>query len=191
MEIEIDSKRNNPLLNRTEVYFTVKHQGEGTPNRELIRSELAEKLNVKKENIVVNTVQSSFGNQEVTGYAKIYSSLAKSKDLERDYVLRRNKLMEPGQKDKKKAEEKPAEAPKEEGATEPPAEPEQKEDQPTEESPVEETPKEEEKPEAPPAEPSEQKEEQPPVEEPEKPKEQPADEPPKEEAEKKPDKPDE
>ena len=39
MEIEINSKRNNPLLNRTEVYFTVKHSGEGTPNREIIRSE--------------------------------------------------------------------------------------------------------------------------------------------------------
>ena len=44
MEIEIESKRNNPLLNRTEVYFIVKHPGEGTPNREIIRSELADKL---------------------------------------------------------------------------------------------------------------------------------------------------
>lgn len=108
MEIEIDSKRNNPLLNRTEVHFTVKHEGEGTPNREIIRSELADKLNVKKENIVVNTIHSSFGNQEITGYAKVYSSLAKTKDLERDYILSRNKLIESKPGDKKK-EEKPTE----------------------------------------------------------------------------------
>ncbi len=44
MEIEIDSKKNNPLLNRTEIYFTIKHIGEKTPNREIIRAELAEKL---------------------------------------------------------------------------------------------------------------------------------------------------
>ena len=48
MEIIIDSKINNPLINRTEVHFTVIHEGEGTPNREIIRSELAEKLNAKK-----------------------------------------------------------------------------------------------------------------------------------------------
>lgn len=108
MEIEIDSKRNNPLLNRTEVHFTVKHEGEGTPNREIIRSELADKLNVKKENIVVNTIHSSFGNQEITGYAKVYSSLTKTKDLERDYILSRNKLIESKPEDKKK-EEKPTE----------------------------------------------------------------------------------
>jgi ribosomal protein S24E len=63
METEINSKRNNPLLNRTEIFFTIKHKGEGTPNREIIRGELANKLNVKKENIIVKTVHSSFGNQ--------------------------------------------------------------------------------------------------------------------------------
>jgi len=124
MEIEIDSKRNNPLLNRTEIYFTIKHKGEGTPNREIIRSELAEKLNVKKENIIVNTVHSSFGDQEISCYAKVYSSLTKSKDLERDYILRRNMLIEPKGK---KAEEKPPEAPKEEGVEEKPVEEKQAE----------------------------------------------------------------
>ena len=147
MEIEIDSKRNNPLLNRTEIYFTIKHEGEGTPNREIIRSELAEKLNVNKENVIVNTVHSSFGNQEITGYAKVYSSLAKSKDIERDYILKRNRLIEG---EKKKAEEKPAAPPKEEGAKEKPAEEkpaestedakeENKEKKPSKEEPSEES----------------------------------------------------
>ncbi|KYK27202.1 hypothetical protein AYK20_03000 [Thermoplasmatales archaeon SG8-52-1] len=106
MEIEIDSKKNNPLLNRTEVYFTVKHEGEGTPNREIIRSELADKLNTKKENIVLNTVHSGFGNQEITGYAKIYSSLTKIKEIEPEYILERNKLIESKEK---KPKEKPTE----------------------------------------------------------------------------------
>ena len=111
MEIEIGSKRNNPLLNRTEVHFTVRHEGKGTPDRELIRSELAEELNVKKENVIVHTIHSSFGNQEITGYAKIYTSGEKSKDWERDHILKRNKI---GVQDKKKEEKKPEEAPAEE-----------------------------------------------------------------------------
>jgi small subunit ribosomal protein S24e len=112
MEIEIDSKRNNPLLNRTEIYFTIKHEGEGTPNRELIRSELADKLNVKKENIIVNTVDSSFGKQEISGYAKVYSSIPKAKDIENDHILKRNLLIE-GEKKPVKKEEPPAPAPQE------------------------------------------------------------------------------
>ena len=64
MEINIESKRNNPLLKRTEIHFTVVHNGEKTPNRELIRTELAEKLNTKKENVIVNYINQSFGISE-------------------------------------------------------------------------------------------------------------------------------
>ncbi len=146
MEIEIDSKRNNTLLNRTEIFFTIKHEGEGTPTRELIRSELAEKLNVKKENIIVNTIDSSFGKQEITGYAKVYSSLAKAKDTERDHVLLRNQLIETEKKSEKKVE-KPPEPPKEEKLEEKPVEtagelkPETAEEPPKEQAPKIEPPK--------------------------------------------------
>ena len=148
MEIEIDSKRNNPLLNRTEIFFTIKHEGEGTPTRELIRSELADKLNVKKETIVVNTIDSSFGKQEITGYAKVYSSLVKAKDTERDHLLIRNQLIEAEKKSGKKVEKRP-EVPKAKESEEKPVEPEGEvesktaEEPPKEESTPSEQPKEE------------------------------------------------
>ena len=121
MEIEIDSKKNNPLLNRTEVHFTIQHEGEKTPNREIIRSELAEKLNAKKENIIINDIQSSSGIQKSIGYAKIYSSVKKAEEMERKYILKRNKINvkkekkegekteiaeEPAKEEEKTAEEK-------------------------------------------------------------------------------------
>jgi len=184
MEIEIESKRNNPLLNRTEIHFTIKHENEKTPNREIIRSELAEKLNVKKENIIVNTINGSFGVQETTGYAKIYSSLSKSKGLERKHILKRNKIGVKEDKKEKKEESAPAKQPKEGEAKEQPAE------QPKEEKPAEtaeEPPKEEDKseptsePETPAEEtPSEPEKTEEPVEEPPK-EEKPAEEPAKEE----------
>jgi len=102
MEIEIDSKKNNPLFNRTEIRFTIHHVGEGTPNREIIRSELSEKLNAKKENIIINNINSSFGIQKSTGYAKIYTSLKESDNPERKHILKRNKIA--GKKEIKKEE---------------------------------------------------------------------------------------
>ena len=135
MEMEIDSKKNNPLLNRTEVHFTIQHEGEKTPNREIIRSELAEKLNAKKENIIINDIQSSSGIQKSIGYAKIYSSVKKAEEMERKYILKRNKIS--GKKEKKEVEKKPEEKsataeepPKEE---KPPKEPPKEEGKPTEE----------------------------------------------------------
>lgn len=112
--MEIDSKKNNPLLNRTEVHFTIQHEGEKTPNREIIRSELAEKLNAKKENIIINDIQSSSGIQKSIGYAKIYSSVKKAEEMERKHILKRNKIS--GKKEKKEGEkaETAEEPPKEE-----------------------------------------------------------------------------
>jgi len=104
MDIIIDSKKNNPLLNRTEVRFTINHEGEKTPNREIIRSELAESLNAKKENIIINNINSSFGIQQSKGYAKIYSSQKTSENIERKYILKRNKLIK--KVEKKKGEQK-------------------------------------------------------------------------------------
>jgi len=114
MEIEIDSKKNNPLFDRTEVHFTIQHEGEKTPNREIIRSELAEKLNAKKENIIINDIQSSSGIQKSIGYAKIYSSVKKAEEMERKHILKRNKIS--GKKEKKEGEkaETAEEPPKEE-----------------------------------------------------------------------------
>ncbi len=109
MEIEIDSKKNNALLNRTEVHFTVHHGEKGTPDRELVRTELAGKLNVKKEDVIVNYIHSGFGSQESTGYAKIYTTLDDAKGLEKRHILERNKLVE--KREKKKEDKKKAEKP--------------------------------------------------------------------------------
>jgi small subunit ribosomal protein S24e len=113
MELEIDSKKNNPLINRTEVHFTIHHKGESTPNREIVRSELAEKLNVKKEDVVVDNIRTSFGVQRIKGYAKIYNTVENAKGWERSHILERNKLIEKKAKkgEEKKSSEKPERKP--------------------------------------------------------------------------------
>jgi len=137
MEVEIQSKTNNPLLKRTEVHFTVHHESEKTPKRELVRSELAEKLNVKKENVIVNFMKSSFGSTDTVGYAKVYKSVKEAETWEKKYALKRNNILtgekkpakeEPGKpaKQPQEKQEETAEEPKKE---EPPAEQDVKEEE--------------------------------------------------------------
>lgn len=114
MEIEITSQRNNPFFNRTEVRFIIHHENEGTPNRDLIRSELAEKLNAKKEAVIIQEIQPSFGIHQSRGYAKIYTSRDKAEKLEYEYILKRNKIEEKRKEGKKEAEESKEETTSEE-----------------------------------------------------------------------------
>ena len=115
MEIEIQSKNDNVLLGRTEVRFVIVHEGEGTPKRDLVRSELAEKLNVKKETIMLDFMHAHFGTRKTVGYAKIYKSVEDAKAGEADYILKRNGLgtKKKPKKDAKKEGEAQKEAPKE------------------------------------------------------------------------------
>ena len=136
MEIEIQSKTNNPLLKRTEVHFMIHHDGGKTPKRELIRSELAEKLNVKKENIMINFMKSSFGSADTVGYAKVYKSVKDSGAYEKKHVLKRNNALAGEKKSAKEEPEKAAGQPQEksEDTTEEP----KKEEQPAEQDVKEE-----------------------------------------------------
>jgi small subunit ribosomal protein S24e len=129
MDIEINSKRNNLLLRRMEVHFTVRHENEGTPNREIIRTVLAEKLNVKKENILVNHIHSGFGVQESKGYAKIYKKLNEMKAGERDHILLRNTIITKEKKEKEKTKPEKPEAPPKEKEEKPTDQPEEKKEQ--------------------------------------------------------------
>jgi small subunit ribosomal protein S24e len=115
MEIEIQSKTDNLLLGRIEVRFVILHEGEGTPKRELVRSELAEKLNAKKEAIMVDNMHSSFGARKTIGYAKIYKSIEDAKAGEADPILKRNGLgtKKKPKKEKPKEGEEKKEAPRE------------------------------------------------------------------------------
>ena len=124
MDLEIVSKNENQLLERTEVRFKATHAKEGTPQRETVRDKLASLLKVPKERVVVDSMKSEFGRMETVGYAKVYKTKEAASKYEREHILVRNKLKEkaapakkgaPAQAEKPaadadvKAEEKPAE----------------------------------------------------------------------------------
>lgn len=107
MKMEIQKETKNVLFKRTEVCFTVIHDGESTPGRNAVAEELGKKYGVKRELVIVDELHSQYGIGRTDGYAKIYENVDAAKKCEVEHLLKRN-----GYKDK------PAEA---EGAEEQPA----------------------------------------------------------------------
>ena len=103
MEIEIVSKKENELLDRTEVTFKALHPKEGTPQREVVREKLASMLKASKDRVIVDAMDSEFGKMEAVGYAKVYKTKEAAMKFEREHVLVRNKLKEAVKKEKKAA----------------------------------------------------------------------------------------
>lgn len=103
MDIEINEQKQNPLLGRREVRFTVHHMGEKTPNRDTIREKLAGQMNSKKTLVVVDSMASAFGRSTTRGYARIYDATEGIAKNEPFYLLKRNKLEEVRPKKEKKA----------------------------------------------------------------------------------------
>src|SRR3990172_5391538 len=101
MEVQILAKKDNPLLQRTEVSFRAIHKAEPTPTRDAIRQELAKHLKAAKDVVVVDGARSTFGRSETSGYAKVYKSKEQALSVERYHILVRNKLAEPRGKEAK------------------------------------------------------------------------------------------
>ncbi|OGS52546.1 MAG: hypothetical protein A3K75_01215 [Euryarchaeota archaeon RBG_13_61_15] len=102
MEIEIITKKENELLDRTEVMFKAVHPKEGTPQREAVREKIAAILKATKERVIVDAMDSEFGKTETIGYAKVYKTKDSAMKYEREPTLVRNKLKEKAKVEKKK-----------------------------------------------------------------------------------------
>lgn len=103
MEVEIISKKENPIFGRMELNFKVSHPKEVTPKRKDVRDEIATQLKVQKDRIVIDNMKPEFGKPETLGYAKIYKTKDDAVRVESDAVLKRNNLFE---EKKEKGEEK-------------------------------------------------------------------------------------
>ena len=102
MDIKVTEEKNNPLLQRREVKFSVSHNL-GTPSRQEIKDKLAAYLNAKPELVIIEQMRSQFGRRETRGYAKIYETAERLKSVETEHIIQRNE-----KKPAPKAEEKAA-----------------------------------------------------------------------------------
>ncbi len=90
MEITVNEKIENPLLNRTEIRFECTYQGEATPKVLDVKNKLVAILNVDKNLLVVHNLKPSYGEGKANGYAKLYDSEENLAKIEREHVVIKN-----------------------------------------------------------------------------------------------------
>jgi len=95
MKMEITQQRENPLLKRKEVYFTIEHAGETTPGRNAVAEEVAKQMKSKRNCVVVDEIESVYGRGMSKGYAKVYESMEAALEYDRKHLLKRNGIEAP------------------------------------------------------------------------------------------------
>ena len=105
MKMEITKKVQNPLLKRTEIYFVLDHAGEATPSRGAVVEEIVKQTKAAKDTIVIDNIESIYGNGKSNGYVKVYESKEAALEFESDYLLKRNGIAKPEYTPEPKAEE--------------------------------------------------------------------------------------
>ena len=91
MEIKITSAKENPLLKRKEVTFTIDHGPVGkTPGRLEVRKAVAGEAKTGTELVFVRKIETKTGTCTALGFANIYESAEQARLVEPEYVEQRN-----------------------------------------------------------------------------------------------------
>jgi len=90
MELKIVSKKENSVLKRTEVQFTVEHNQAKTPGRLDIKRSVASQLQVSDKLVFIKKMNTLTGTSITVGEANAYQSEAQAKIIEPDYIVKRN-----------------------------------------------------------------------------------------------------
>ena len=86
----VTDRKENPLLDRVEIVFSIRHEGIATPSRSDIISEVATaEPGAKRDQIIVKNVSTRFGQSLTTGTAHIYGA-KESMTVESPYLLERH-----------------------------------------------------------------------------------------------------
>jgi len=90
MDVKIIKKKDNPLLKRKEVQFTVEHKQGRTPLRLDIKRSLAGELQVTDKLVFIKKMKTMTGTSTTVGFANAYESEAQAKLIEPAYIIKRN-----------------------------------------------------------------------------------------------------
>jgi ribosomal protein S24E len=90
MEIQITSNRENKLLERKEIGFSIVQEG-STPSKKEIKEELCKKLNLDPESVIIVKVEQSRGIRVGRGIAHAYPSKELVESSEPEHLVNRMK----------------------------------------------------------------------------------------------------
>lgn len=91
MQVKIETTKDNPLLKRKEVGFTiVQGPKEKTPQRLEAKKAIAIELKVGNDVVFIKKMRTKTGTNITQGAANIYQSVGQAKIVEPDYIRKRN-----------------------------------------------------------------------------------------------------
>ena len=90
MELKIISQKNNPLLKRKEVQFQIEHNQGKTPVRADVKQILASQLQADTRLVFIKKMQTKTGTNITIGLANAYETAEQAKQIEPDYIVKRN-----------------------------------------------------------------------------------------------------
>ncbi|GAB7016920.1 30S ribosomal protein S24e [Methanogenium cariaci] len=89
MDFEFARDEYNGLLKRRELEFLLAFEG-ATPSRRQILGKLCALQNVPEDRVVLDSLKTSFGKQDLNGYARIYEDAETLKATEPNYLVERS-----------------------------------------------------------------------------------------------------
>ena len=92
MNLKIEETKENKLLRRKEISYTVEFEKNKTPSRDVVIELIARNLNANRELIIIDYNEQLTGLHIIKGYSKIYSTKEDAMLYEPDYELFRNNL---------------------------------------------------------------------------------------------------
>jgi small subunit ribosomal protein S24e len=91
MQVKIESTKDNPLLKRREVGFTIMHgPKEKTPERLEVRKAVAIEMKIGDDVVFIKRMQTKTGTCITQGFANVYKTVEQAKIVEPEYIRKRN-----------------------------------------------------------------------------------------------------
>ena len=91
MQIKVESAKDNALLKRKEVVFTIIHgPKEKTPPRLEVKKALAVEMKIGDDVVFIKKMRTKTGTNITEGTANVYQNAAQAKLVEPEYIRKRN-----------------------------------------------------------------------------------------------------
>ena len=90
MEVKIVVEKENPVLKRKEIQFTVVHTQGKTPERLEIKRSIARELQISDKLVFIKRMKTMTGTNTAIGEATAYETENQAKLIEPTYIVKRN-----------------------------------------------------------------------------------------------------
>jgi len=94
LKIEYLERKENPLLNRTEVTALVHHEGP-TPRRSEVKARISAELDADPDLVIVDKIEQEFGRPVSRCFVKIYKDRESLEKIEPEHKIRKNMEKKP------------------------------------------------------------------------------------------------